>query len=102
MVSEPRAVALTEAPETLRAFMKQRLRWTFGMLQVACKHAGALRKLSGVALTIGNIFIFQIALALFAPLFDIMLVLQLNRPSSFIRQWRPPEACHLLAHLSDD
>ena len=74
VVSEPKAIALTEAPETLRAFMKQRFRWTFGMLQVACKHAGALCKPSGVALTISNIFFFQIGLALFAPLFDAMLV----------------------------
>ena len=74
VVSEPKAIALTEAPETLRAFMKQRFRWTFGMLQVACKHAGALCEPTGVALTISNIFFFQIGLALFAPLFDAMLV----------------------------
>ena len=74
VVSECRAIALTEAPETLRAFMKQRLRWTFGMLQVACKHAGVLCKPQGMTLTVFNVFFFQIALALFSPLFDGMLV----------------------------
>ena len=74
VVSEAGAVALTEAPESLRGFMKQRFRWTFGMLQVACKHAGALRNLNGISLVVLNIFFFQIALALFAPLFDGMLL----------------------------
>jgi cellulose synthase/poly-beta-1,6-N-acetylglucosamine synthase-like glycosyltransferase len=76
VVSERGAVALTEAPETLRSFMKQRFRWTFGTLQVGYKHASALRgRPSGVSLiTIPNIFIFQIAFALLAPLFDGLLV----------------------------
>jgi len=33
-----RAVAWTEAPETLRAFAKQRFRWAFGTLQCLWKH----------------------------------------------------------------
>ncbi len=38
----PRAVALTEAPETVRALLKQRFRWTFGVLQTLWKHRRAL------------------------------------------------------------
>lgn len=33
-----KAVAYTEAPESIDAFLKQRLRWTLGMLQVLYKH----------------------------------------------------------------
>jgi peptidoglycan-N-acetylglucosamine deacetylase len=34
----PDAVALTEAPETVRALLKQRFRWCFGVLQTVWKH----------------------------------------------------------------
>ena len=37
----PDAIALTEAPETLPALLKQRFRWSFGVLQAAWKHRGA-------------------------------------------------------------
>jgi peptidoglycan-N-acetylglucosamine deacetylase len=43
VVFEPQARSLTEAPEGARAFLRQRLRWTFGMMQTAWKHRGALR-----------------------------------------------------------
>jgi peptidoglycan-N-acetylglucosamine deacetylase len=69
---EPGAQALTEAPETLRGFMKQRFRWTFGMLQVAYKHAAPHGRGWGVSLvTIPNTFIFQFAFTLIAPVMDL-------------------------------
>lgn len=34
----PEAVALTEAPETVQALLKQRFRWCFGVLQAVWKH----------------------------------------------------------------
>ena len=76
---EPRAIAFTEAPETVRAFLKQRFRWMFGTLQVAFKHAGALvAKPQGVALiTLPNILVFQFAFTLLAPLMDAVLLLNL-------------------------
>jgi cellulose synthase/poly-beta-1,6-N-acetylglucosamine synthase-like glycosyltransferase/peptidoglycan/xylan/chitin deacetylase (PgdA/CDA1 family)/spore germination protein YaaH len=76
---EPRAVAFTEAPERLGAFLKQRFRWMFGTLQVAFKHAGALAaKPQGVALiTLPNILVFQFAFTLLAPLMDAVLLLNL-------------------------
>src|SRR5690606_480481 len=40
---EASAVALTEAPETVREFNKQRCRWMYGTLQVMFKHLDALR-----------------------------------------------------------
>ncbi|MFN3890295.1 MAG: polysaccharide deacetylase family protein [Beijerinckiaceae bacterium] len=79
VVAEPRALAYTEAPETLSAFVKQRRRWTFGTLQVAYKHFGSIfGKPSGVGLvTIPNILIYQFAFTLLAALMDILLVLTL-------------------------
>lgn len=74
---EPDAVAFTEAPETIRAFLKQRFRWMFGTLQMAFKHRAAL--LSGEArgvglITLPNIVVFQIGFTLLAPIFDLVLV----------------------------
>jgi cellulose synthase/poly-beta-1,6-N-acetylglucosamine synthase-like glycosyltransferase/peptidoglycan/xylan/chitin deacetylase (PgdA/CDA1 family)/spore germination protein YaaH len=75
VVSEPGARALTEAPETLRAFMKQRFRWTFGMLQVAYKHAKLRSRGCGATLiAIPNIFVFQFGFTLLAPIMDLLLV----------------------------
>ena len=77
---EPAAYALTEAPETVRAFLKQRFRWMYGTLQVAFKHRGAMlsRAERGVGLiTIPNILIFQFAFTLLAPLMDLLLGLTL-------------------------
>lgn len=79
IVSVPDAIALTEAPETLRALLKQRFRWTFGMLQVAWKHLPALlRAPTGVStITIPNILVFQFGLTLLAPVMDLLLVVTL-------------------------
>ncbi|MEK7173457.1 MAG: glycosyltransferase, partial [Patescibacteria group bacterium] len=35
---EPRAIAYTEAPSTIRSFYKQRFRWTYGTFQCLWKH----------------------------------------------------------------
>ncbi|MGE0056277.1 MAG: polysaccharide deacetylase family protein [Hyphomicrobium sp.] len=74
---EHAAVAHTEAPETIRAFLKQRFRWMFGTLQVAFKHRQALLTATprGVGLiTIPNTLLFQFAFTLLAPLLDFILV----------------------------
>lgn len=39
---EPRAIAFTEAPEQLGTLLKQRYRWTRGILQAIRKHVGLL------------------------------------------------------------
>ncbi len=40
---EARAVAHTEAPESLLGLWRQRIRWTHGTMQSVCKHRAALR-----------------------------------------------------------
>lgn len=68
------AIALTEAPEAIRQFMKQRFRWMFGMMQVAFKHmdAFALKDSKTVGLiALPNILLFQIFFPLLAPIIDL-------------------------------
>jgi cellulose synthase/poly-beta-1,6-N-acetylglucosamine synthase-like glycosyltransferase len=76
VICEPQAYALTEAPETVRGFLKQRLRWMLGTLQATVKHAGALlERPKGMALlTIPNVLLFQFGFTLAAPLMDAVLI----------------------------
>lgn len=72
---EDRAIAWTEAPATANALMRQRFRWSFGILQAVYKHRGAFAR-KGVLgwVAIPNIVIFQILLPLVSPFIDIMFV----------------------------
>jgi cellulose synthase/poly-beta-1,6-N-acetylglucosamine synthase-like glycosyltransferase len=77
IVYEPRAVARTEAPETLKGFMSQRMRWMFGTLQVAYKHRGAMLRATPVGIGVfglPNIVLFQFLFTLAAPVIDLMLL----------------------------
>jgi hypothetical protein len=67
------ATAYTEAPTNANGLMRQRFRWSFGILQAVYKHRGVMARkgvLGWVALP--NIVIFQILLPLVSPLIDIM------------------------------
>src|SRR5258706_8779804 len=76
VIYEPEAEARTEAPDTLRAFLKQRHRWMFGMLQVVYKHAGALvRGPRGLRfITIPNVLIFQFGFSFLIPILDVVAI----------------------------
>lgn len=74
------AISYTEAPETMKQFMKQRFRWSFGVMQCFWKHRDAIfnpkyKKFGMVAMP--NILIFQMILPFLAPLADLILVLSL-------------------------
>lgn len=74
------AISYTEAPETMRQFMRQRFRWSFGVIQCFWKHRDAVfnpryKNFGMVALP--NILIFQVILPFLAPLADLLLVLSL-------------------------
>jgi cellulose synthase/poly-beta-1,6-N-acetylglucosamine synthase-like glycosyltransferase/peptidoglycan/xylan/chitin deacetylase (PgdA/CDA1 family)/spore germination protein YaaH len=72
---EDRALAYTEAPIGPRGLMRQRFRWSFGILQAVWKHRSAFlrrRALGWIALP--NIVIFQILLPLVSPFIDLMFV----------------------------
>jgi peptidoglycan-N-acetylglucosamine deacetylase len=75
-----RAIAWTEAPDTLGALSRQRFRWSFGTLQCAWKHRDALFKrefgtLGFVALP--NTWLFQLLLTAISPLADLMFLFSL-------------------------
>ncbi|HWB65087.1 MAG TPA: glycosyltransferase, partial [Chitinophagales bacterium] len=71
------AISMTEAPEKLAQFLRQRFRWTFGVMQTFWKHRDACfnseyKTLGWVALP--NILVFQIILPMFAPLVDLLML----------------------------
>jgi cellulose synthase/poly-beta-1,6-N-acetylglucosamine synthase-like glycosyltransferase len=72
---EDLALAYTEAPLNANGLMRQRFRWSFGILQSVWKHRSAFARkgvLGWVALP--NIVIFQILLPLVSPFIDVMFV----------------------------
>lgn len=77
------AIAYTEAPETVKMLLKQRFRWSFGVMQSFWKNRDALfnKKYRFFGMVgMPNILIFQIILPLFAPLADLIMVLALFEP----------------------
>ena len=72
---EDRALAWTEAPTRPSGLMRQRFRWSFGILQAVWKHRRVFARkgtLGWVALP--NIVIFQILLPLVSPFIDVMFI----------------------------
>ncbi|HEV2280252.1 MAG TPA: glycosyltransferase [Acidobacteriaceae bacterium] len=73
VIYEDRALAFTEAPATARALMRQRFRWSFGILQAVFKHRAAARTNPAMGFfALPNILIFQILLPLVSPFIDII------------------------------
>jgi cellulose synthase/poly-beta-1,6-N-acetylglucosamine synthase-like glycosyltransferase len=70
---EDLALAYTEAPVNARGLMRQRFRWSFGILQAVWKHRAAFAR-KGVLgwIALPNIAIFQVLLPLVSPFIDIM------------------------------
>jgi cellulose synthase/poly-beta-1,6-N-acetylglucosamine synthase-like glycosyltransferase/peptidoglycan/xylan/chitin deacetylase (PgdA/CDA1 family)/spore germination protein YaaH len=74
------AIAYTEAPEQLGALLKQRFRWSFGVIQSFWKNRDALfnKKYKYFGMVgMPNILIFQIILPLFSPLADLLMIIGL-------------------------
>jgi cellulose synthase/poly-beta-1,6-N-acetylglucosamine synthase-like glycosyltransferase/peptidoglycan/xylan/chitin deacetylase (PgdA/CDA1 family) len=74
------ALALTEAPETLKMFLKQRTRWTFGMMQSFWKHRDLLfsfKKANIGWVALPNLLIFNFIIPVFSPLVDILFFIGL-------------------------
>jgi len=75
--NENKAIAMTEAPERTKQFVKQRTRWTFGVMQSFWKHRDTLFKKKYKALgnwAIPNILIFQFLIPFFSPLADLIMI----------------------------
>ena len=75
VIYEDQALAFTEAPVTADGLMRQRFRWSFGILQAIFKHRGAISKHRAMGLfALPNILIFQIILPLVSPLIDLFFI----------------------------
>lgn len=80
VANEAKAIAFTEAPETLKQFYKQRFRWVFGVLQTFWKHKDALfvyryKALAWIALP--DILLFKYIIPIFTPLGDLLMIIGL-------------------------
>ena len=72
---EDLALAFTEAPTSAKQLMRQRFRWSFGILQAIFKHKGVFAREGALGLVaLPNILIFQILLPLVSPFIDVMFV----------------------------
>ncbi len=81
------AYAYTEVPETLNMLVKQRSRWTFGIMQSFWKHHDKMfvrtkPNLGWVVLP--NMLVFQLILPVLSPLVDLTLLISLFLPKGGI------------------
>ena len=75
IATEPAAIALTEAPDTVGGLLKQRFRWTYGTLQCLWKHRRALFRYGWFgSLALPSLWLFQIVGQILAPLIDLQLL----------------------------
>jgi len=75
VVYEDRALAFTEAPVDARGLMRQRFRWSFGILQAVWKHRAAFVRNKAMGFfALPNILIFQMLLPLVSPFIDLMFL----------------------------
>ena len=70
---EDLALAYTEAPINANGLMRQRFRWSFGILQSVWKHRAVFARKGALGwVALPNILIFQILLPLVSPFIDLM------------------------------
>ena len=94
VVYEDRALAFTEAPVDAKGLMRQRFRWSFGILQSVWKHRLAFVRNKAMGLfALPNILIFQMLLPLVSPFIDLMFVY--GTINYFIDRHYHPEAASM-------
>lgn len=75
VVYAPMARSYTEAPNSVKSFMQQRLRWSLGMLQVAWKHRGSVTEGRPVGfVSILDAVWYRIVSSLVYPLVDLIII----------------------------
>ena len=78
--NENDAIAMTEVPEKLGQFIKQRTRWCFGIMQTFWKNRDVLfnKKYKGLGLwALPNMLVFQFIIPTFSPFADVLMILGL-------------------------
>lgn len=76
VTNESKAFAYTEAPETLKQFMKQRFRWSFGVMQTVWKNKDATFNIRYKALgwvAFPDILLFKYVIPFFTPMADFFM-----------------------------
>jgi len=88
---EDQALAYTEAPTNANGLMRQRFRWSFGILQAVFKHRTVFAR-KGVLgwIALPNILVFQILLPLVSPFIDVMFIVGVAW--YFIQRYFHPES----------
>ncbi len=90
---EDRALAYTEAPTTANALMRQRFRWSFGIMQSVWKHKAAMKRKGALGwVALPNVVIFQVLLPLVSPFIDLMFVV--GALSYMVDKYRHPESAN--------
>ena len=77
IANQPKALAFTEVPETVGQFMKQRFRWTFGVLQTFWKNKDAFAdpKQKGLGFfALPDILLFKYFIPVFTPIADFFMI----------------------------
>jgi cellulose synthase/poly-beta-1,6-N-acetylglucosamine synthase-like glycosyltransferase len=99
---EERARSVTEAPVSVRAFLRQRLRWQLGMLQVSWKHRGVVSSGLPVGFSVVDSIWFGPVSLLLALLDDILLFTVLGTAvySIVLREALPGGALPILLFAS--
>ena len=77
VANESKAYAFTEVPENLRQFLKQRVRWSFGVMQTFWKHKEMLfnntrKSLGWVAMP--DMLLFKYIIPFFTPFADLFMI----------------------------
>ena len=90
---EDRSLAYTEAPSTANGLMRQRFRWSFGIMQAVWKHKAAVKQKGALGwVAIPNMVIFQILLPLVSPFIDVMFVV--GAVTYFVNKYFHPESAN--------
>ncbi len=80
VVNDPKAIAYTEAPESVNMFLRQRFRWNYGIMQCFWKHKDTLFNMKYQWLgwaALPNLLFFQLLLPIIAPLADLITIIGL-------------------------
>ena len=88
---EDLALAYTEAPVNANGLMRQRFRWSFGILQAVWKHRAVFARQGALGwVALPNIVVFQILLPLVSPFIDLMFVF--GALWYFVQKWFHPDS----------
>jgi cellulose synthase/poly-beta-1,6-N-acetylglucosamine synthase-like glycosyltransferase/peptidoglycan/xylan/chitin deacetylase (PgdA/CDA1 family)/spore germination protein YaaH len=94
VVYEDRSLAFTEAPIDMKGLMRQRFRWSFGILQAIWKHRLAFVRNKAMGyFALPNILIFQMLLPLVSPFIDFMFLVGVA--NYFVDRHYHPEAASM-------